>query len=157
MTDTPDRPEVEVVLAQMEVLQDLHWRRGCDEWLRHDLSFAQLRVVMALHRDGAQPMSRVAEALGVGLPSLSALTDRLEAHGLAVRARDGIDRRVVSVSLTDAGDRLAGDVSGVHRSRARTLLAQLAPDELDGLRVALSGIARVLTAPGDGQPLARSA
>ncbi len=136
--------EVSAVLAQVEILRDHHWQQGCDAWLEHDLSLAQLRVVIALQQLGAQPMSRLAESLGIGLPSLSTLADRLEVRGLIVRTRDGADRRVVTVTPTEAGVRLAADVTGMHRDRARGLLEQLTREELGGLRLGLGGLARVL-------------
>ncbi len=148
-------PAAEAVLAQVERLRDLQWRHGCDDWLHHDLSIPQLRVLLALHQVGATPMSRVAEALGVGPPPIRALIDRLESRGLVTRARGDQDRRVVAVSLTEAGDRLIGDIGGLHRASARALLRRLTPAELEGLRVGLAGISRVLglaSEPGAALP-----
>jgi len=136
--------DLTLILAQAETLTDVRWHRGCAAWLRHDLSLAQLRVMMTLHHRAAQPMSRLAESVGVGVSALSTLVDRLEQRQLVARSRDDIDRRVVTVSLTPAGDRLADEATGMQREQLRHLLERLTTAELGGLALGLSGLRRAL-------------
>jgi DNA-binding transcriptional ArsR family regulator len=58
-----------------------------------------LRCINALEH-GPLPPSRIALQLGLTSGSVTALIDRLEAKGLAARARDPDDRRGVLVSAT---------------------------------------------------------
>jgi len=67
------------------------------------VSTAQLWVLMKLRYLGDLSMSGLAEMLGLGLPNVTGLVDRLEEHGLVERRRDPDDRRVVHVTLTAAG------------------------------------------------------
>jgi len=64
-------------------------------------------------------------------PALSRMVDRLVERGLIERRRDPADRRGVRLSLTDAGRDIQRQIGGRHaRSVARTLTAELSPDEL---------------------------
>jgi DNA-binding MarR family transcriptional regulator len=75
-------------------------------------------------------MSRIAEWLGVGLPTASGTVDRLEKHGLVARQHRLDDRRVVECQLTDAGRRLIEEIAGVQRKMMRDTLGVLSVDEM---------------------------
>jgi len=75
-------------------------RQLCD----HDLTHAQWGVLMVL-RFGSNHCTTTAlcRELDADAGALSRLLDRLEAKGLVLRERSAEDRRVVQVSLTEAG------------------------------------------------------
>jgi DNA-binding MarR family transcriptional regulator len=64
-----------------------------------------LRILRDAGADGV-PLSVVAERSPVGDPDVTGLLDRLEARGLARRARDTADRRVVIARITAEAQRL---------------------------------------------------
>ncbi len=99
------------------------------------LSYTQYLVLIALWGDGALPVGRIGELLGLDSGTLSPLLKRLESRGLVTRSRSTADERVVTVHLTDAGlalrDEMAdiprcfGERLGVTRAEADALLAGL--------------------------------
>jgi DNA-binding MarR family transcriptional regulator len=75
-------------------------------------------------------MSRVAEWLGVALPTASGAVERVERHGLVARQHRLDDRRVVECGLTDEGRRLIDEMSGARLRMMRQVLDVLTDDEL---------------------------
>ena len=80
-------------------------RRGdyVSDLVRDGVSAAQMGVLMRLRYLGDLSITGLAEILGLGLPNVTGLVDRLEERGLVERRRDPDDRRVVHVHLTDLG------------------------------------------------------
>jgi DNA-binding MarR family transcriptional regulator len=77
----------------------------------HELSLTQLRM-MAILRDRTPTMADLAGFLGLERSSVSGLIDRAARRGLVQRTASRSDGRAVQVSLTPAGHRLAGQVTG---------------------------------------------
>jgi len=79
-----------------------------------------------------QPGIRVGDvpgALGLAQSTVSALIRQMAEHGLVERAGAPADRRVVLVSLTDAGARLLADWHEAHRLRINAALGALEADQ----------------------------
>lgn len=74
--------------------------------LGHDLTPPQLHCVLWLGLEGALSSRLIAERIGCGQPTVTGVVDRLEKIGLVARTRGTDDRRVVRVTLTDAGVKL---------------------------------------------------
>jgi trimethylamine---corrinoid protein Co-methyltransferase len=74
---------------------------------RYRLSPSQLGCVIALHDHGPMPLSQIAKQIMVDASTMTGLIDRLEKKGLVERSRNSFDRRVITVSLTEAGRNLA--------------------------------------------------
>lgn len=79
-------------------------------------------------RDGITPTA-LAAALGVALPTVSLLADRLVRAGLIRRDRDPDDRRRVLLRLTAAGERVRSGYSLLDPDRVRALLGVMTPAE----------------------------
>ncbi|HXE92054.1 MAG TPA: MarR family transcriptional regulator [Terriglobales bacterium] len=88
---------------------------------REGLSGAQYNVLRILRGAGKAGLacSEIAARMVTRDPDVTRLLDRLEKRGLAQRARDGRDRRVVTVRISAAGlrilKRLDGPVLEAHR------------------------------------------
>ena len=67
-----------------------------------DLSSAQYRMLFQL-ADGAEASTTLARKLEVSAPSVTAVVDGLVNRGLIVRTYSSLDRRKVSLELTDEG------------------------------------------------------
>ena len=100
------------------------------DWVAQELTFSQMRLLFLLSKNGPAPMSRIAEWLGVGLPTASGTVERVERHGLVERQHRLDDRRVVECMLTDSGQRLIDEVSGMRLEMMRQFLSVLNEDEL---------------------------
>jgi DNA-binding MarR family transcriptional regulator len=60
-------------------------------------------VLILLSTEGPLAHSDLAQALGVGLATVTGLVDRLVARGLIERVEDATDRRIRRAKLTAAG------------------------------------------------------
>ena len=67
-----------------------------------ELSSAQYRMLFQL-ADGAEASTMLARKLEVSAPSVTAVVDGLVNRGLIVRSHSELDRRRVSLELTDEG------------------------------------------------------
>lgn len=67
------------------------------------LDVRQTQAVSYLHSRGPMGQSELAEALVLNTSSVTALVDRLEAHGIAHRQPHPSDRRRSVIELTDKG------------------------------------------------------
>jgi trimethylamine---corrinoid protein Co-methyltransferase len=74
---------------------------------RHHLSSSQLGCVIALDDHGPMPLCQIAKEIMVDSSTVTGLIDRLEMKGLVERSRISLDRRIITVCLTEAGRNLA--------------------------------------------------
>ena len=102
-------------------------------WVAQELTFGQMRLLFLLSKHGPSPMSRVAEWLGVGMPTASGVVDRVERHGLVTRQHRQDDRRVVECALTDEGRALIEEIGGMQREMMRRTPGVLSDEELADL------------------------
>ena len=120
--------QIEAILDDLSGLWEMHGTE-VPGWVEQELTFGQMRLLFLLGKHGPSPMSRVAEWLGVGLPTASGIVERLERHGLAAREHRVDDRRVVDCQLTASGRRLIDEIYGMRLEMMRQFLAVLTPDE----------------------------
>lgn len=69
---------------------------------QHDLTTAQIAVVIRLEKDGSATISSLARAEGMRPPSMSAVIAPLEEMGYVTKASDPNDGRKALLSLTPA-------------------------------------------------------
>jgi DNA-binding MarR family transcriptional regulator len=101
-----------------------------------DLSAPQVHAILALGHDGALAMGDLARRLAVTEKTVTGLVDRLQRDGLAERARDDADRRVIHVALTRRGAALARQLDAeVLQSLTRLLGLLDAADRRDLFRI----------------------
>ena len=105
------------------------------ERLAVKLTPSQMTLLYALYetpKDGV-PMGRLAEALGVSAPAVTALSDRLQRDGYLAKATDAQDRRVVCLSLTESGRAAVDDMIATFEDLFRPLLAEMSQKDRLGL------------------------
>jgi MarR family transcriptional regulator, transcriptional regulator for hemolysin len=90
--------------------------------------------------------SQLAELMGVEGPTMARHLDRLEAAGLVERRRDGPDRRVSRIHLTEAGVARHDELVVVVERFDRRLRATFSPAEQQQLRSFLDRIDDALEA-----------
>jgi DNA-binding MarR family transcriptional regulator len=120
--------EIERLLDALDGLWEMHGPEVPD-WAEQELTFGQMRLLFLLGKHGPSPMSRIAEWLGVGLPTASGIVERVERHGLVARQHRVDDRRVVDCLLTDAGKRLIDQIYGMRLEMMRQFLGVLNEEE----------------------------
>jgi DNA-binding MarR family transcriptional regulator len=92
---------------------------------RDGVSAAQVSVLMKLRLYGDLSISGLASLMGLGLPNVTGIVDRLEERGLVERHRDPDDRRVVRVRLTESGCRIPDGMDGLQRDLLGRVLAAM--------------------------------
>jgi DNA-binding MarR family transcriptional regulator len=97
---------------------------------RQGISMAHLQTLWILQEHGPQPMTRLADLLGVAVPNATGIIDRMEQRGLVERLRDGADRRVVTVRQTPEGARAVEEIDGWRSDMLVELLDRLDTDQL---------------------------
>lgn len=71
----------------------------------------------------------IANTVRAPISTVSSALDRLERSGLVTRARTAEDRRMVTVTLTVRGKRLADRLRHAHILNCRAMLLRLSPEE----------------------------
>ena len=135
-----DDPNIDAVVHAVSSL----WERqdsDVPDWAAQELTFGQMRLLFLLSKHGPSPMSRIAEWLGVGLPTASGTVERVERHGLVERRHRVDDRRVVECQLTVAGRELLEEIAGMQRDVLRRTLGVLTGEELRELARLVSIVA----------------
>src|SRR3954454_19398913 len=138
MTDTL-RDEVLTELLEHQPAKGLRYMRKLPGGA---LSLVHLQVLMALEREGALPMRRLAETMDVSQASATGIVDRMEQRGLVERQRDDEDRRVVRVALTQLGRTTIAGFATERRERLAEILDELTDEELAAFAVGLRGMRR---------------
>ncbi len=144
-TDTATPAAVDAVLDAFAALTAAQRRlRGRDAQAPGGMSFAQLRVLMALEEDDGLPAGRLAERAGVTPATVTGMLDILEAQGVVTRERSAADRRRVIARLTPEGRRLRDGRRAEVRRVFEEALATLDPADLAAAPRVLLRLADVL-------------
>lgn len=122
-------------------------RRHARQMQEQGLSGRQVATLRYLLEAGPRTMGQLRDYLYIGDSSTSELIARMEQAGLVERTRSTGDNRIVLVSLTPAGHKLAQEtpLEGIPLLRER--LKSLPPERLAALRDALAQIADLLEIP----------
>jgi DNA-binding MarR family transcriptional regulator len=79
----------------------------------HELTAAQWYPLWKLKRDGPGTAQELARDMDIDAGAMTRLIDRLAAKGLVERLRSSTDRRVVTLTLTPAGEAVAAHIPQV--------------------------------------------
>lgn len=113
------------IIGALAPLLAHHRHRWAARCQAHGVSIVGFQVLALLEMHGGLPMSRLAEELDVALPNATGIVGRLVDRGIVQRTHDDSDRRLVLVTLTDAGQRIIGEMEAGRRERMSRLIAQL--------------------------------
>lgn len=137
MSDAARRADVLAQIAELEpqMLRSLGPAQARD-WVDVDLTMAQLKMMFVLScamgptSDPGLRVSAVARGLGVTLPTVTAVMDKLVERGLVRRDDDPLDRRQHVCRLTPDGQALIQRLMAGRRAFTHALMEQLDDDEL---------------------------
>jgi hypothetical protein len=135
-TTSPD-PLVEVLATRLRVLDLVAWQRIATWAEESELSFEDLRLLLALAvkvDDGPAAISELADLAGFSLDVAYPATHRL-------RGRGYLSEEGRQYSLSDQGQELVAMLDAVHREGIQAYVAQLDPDDIRRLDAAF-GIER---------------
>lgn len=94
-----------------------------------DITLDQYLVIRYLRMKGRSISSELADVFGVGKSSITAIMTRLSDKRLIERIPDVKDRRVIYLSLTEAGRKLAEMIDDRIRERLSTVMNQISREE----------------------------
>jgi len=118
----------------------------------HGLDFAGFDVLATLRRSGpphALTPTQLAKAMIVTPSAVAQRLTRLEEAGLLVRSHTKADRRVIIVTLTEAGQELVDATLPDHLVNEQRLLADLSPED----RLVLESLLRRFLVSQDDLPI----
>jgi DNA-binding MarR family transcriptional regulator len=87
-------------------------------------------LVLRRLTEGESKVSQLAGALGVSSSHITAVSEKLLAKGLIVRAGSKQDRRIVYLSLTEEGRKMAAELERVSEDYFEQKLRDLSDEEL---------------------------
>ena len=109
-----------------------------------DLKPAQLDVLMNLYRHPGMSQHDLARRLLVGRSNITMLLPQLESRGLLRREGDQKDKRVLRLTLTDAGTDLLMQALKVHMALIEKAMSQSTPEQCDMIGEQMRRITDVL-------------
>jgi DNA-binding MarR family transcriptional regulator len=115
------------------------------DWNRLNLTMPQLKVLLSLFVDGPLPCSSLAEVVGVSLPTMNGVLERLKERGLIVRRPDRQDRRRILNSLTARGHQLIDGLWTSGQDWLSELLDRMDSSDLETIEQALTIIVGALS------------
>jgi len=114
-------------------------------WEERGVTLPQLRVLFLLRADPGLTTNALARRLGLTMPTVSGLVDKLVRAGLVERGEHPADRRVIPLRLTNDGQSAVGEI----RQGNRAYLDRLAEHLGDDLAPITSSLERLVAAIED--------
>ncbi|WP_426050677.1 MarR family winged helix-turn-helix transcriptional regulator [Brevundimonas sp. SL161] len=110
------------------------------------LTLPQLVVLQSIRAQGEVSTSAISRDVSMSPPTVVAVLDRLEAHGMVIRYRSTTDRRIVHARLTDQGREALTTAPGLLRSEALHRWSTLPLDQKQALADAMELLSALMTA-----------
>jgi MarR family transcriptional regulator, organic hydroperoxide resistance regulator len=104
------------------------------------LSALQIQTLIFLDHNKEVTMSDIAKHFHIELPSATSLLNKLYSKKMVKRSADPKDRRIVKVSLTDAGKSMLSEAVNQRRKKLQKALAYLSKQEKTDLLNILSSL-----------------
>jgi DNA-binding MarR family transcriptional regulator len=109
-----------------------------------ELSFSQYLILQTLLGKEAMQMNELASTLGVSKANVTGLVDRMVRARMLERMRSDEDRRVVFVTLSQKGHRVAQRLQNAQRKDWKRIMDTLPTQNLDIFMDSLEQLARAL-------------
>lgn len=99
------------------------------EMTKNNLSITEFSVLEVLFNKGKQTIHQIGNSILISSGSMTYVIDRLEQKGLLIRSACPDDRRVIHVTLTDAGNSLMENIMPKHQEWVDNIFSYLNTDE----------------------------
>lgn len=139
-----ERAELIAAITAHESALQQALARGQSPLFDSGLTMQQLRVLLLLSADGPLAQGDLAQALDVGMATVTGLVDRLVRRGLVQRTPDPTDGRVRRAGLSAAGAELLDSIRTAGQDRRDQLLGKIDIDALRGLERGVSALRAAL-------------
>ncbi len=112
--------------------------------LKINLTSAQIKLLTCFSNKAELTMTELSNNLAVSMPTMTAMVDRLVNSKMVERERSNIDRRVVRVKLTDAGEKILKKLVRIRRKEMEKILMNLSEGEMESYLTSIEVVARLL-------------
>lgn len=149
----PEQLELRILRALRRIVQaiDVHSRKLAQQ---HDITSPQLVTLLCVAEEGPLTLSGIAERVHVSSGTVVGILHRLESKGLVRRDRDTQDRRLVYVTITALGRRLAETAPSPLQDTFAEALHRLPELEQIAIAMSLERVVDLMQARGlDAAPL----
>jgi len=151
VTDTADSGADAGEIANRDLVElSAHFAHAYLRWLdagtTGGLTYPRLRLLEALHCQGPEKMSSLAESLGMSARNMTALADSLETEGLLRRVAHPTDRRATLLELTGSGLAAADESLAPRLAEMGQLFDELSPTARARLRSTLDTLVAAMDA-----------
>ena len=113
--------------------------------LKINLTSAQIKLLTCFSDKDELTMTELSRNLSVSMPTMTAMVDRLVNSKMVERERGSIDRRVVKVRLTDAGEKILKKLTRIRRKEMEKVLMNLNKEEMKNYLTSIEVVAQLLT------------
>ena len=145
----PSDGETRMALAGQTARFAAAFLRWIDGRASNGLSYAQLRLLQALHCHGPAIMRDLGSELGASPRNMTAIVDALEQARLVVRRQHPTDRRATIIELSPEGAREAEGSLGARLEAMSAVFAGLSVAEREHFSAAVTKLMQAMQ--GDGQ------
>lgn len=115
----------------------------------HGTTVAQTYTLLAFPAEGTLTMHELSVAMNLAGSTMTRVVDKLVANGLAERAPDEEDRRIVRVSLTDGGRELRTQMDSIYRDMFARVADKVDPRDREAFLRALRQVVAALSEVAD--------
>ena len=112
-----------------QTLKEVVFRRALETAADHELTDVQYFCLRFLYLHREASIGAVAEGLGISDAASTKLVNRLVIKGLVDRREDPKDRRVLQLSLTEAGETLTRKVREKEDEQFATIIGRMSPED----------------------------
>ncbi|WP_160670280.1 MarR family transcriptional regulator [Clostridium sp. C8-1-8] len=99
------------------------------ELAQFNIGYGQFRFLMELYENGSLCQEKLAEMLYIDKGTTARAIKKLEEEGYVLRVRDGADKRMYKVSLTDKAKGIESDIKKVIKNWNEKLTSDLSDEE----------------------------
>lgn len=108
----------------------------------NNLTITEFSVLEVLYHKGKQTIQQIGHSILISSGSMTYVIDKLEQRGLLHRSACPDDRRVIHVTLTDAGKELMEKIMPKHHQLVDYMLGSLNNDEAETLVTLLKKVGK---------------
>lgn len=122
-----------ILNAQRKISEFIKNYELCDQLCaaQFNVTASQSATLLALPQDGNLTMNEISQAMELATSTMTRMIDQLVEKGLAQRATDPDDRRIVRVGLTLQGQQLRASLEKEYLEFYNLVMGEIREDELE--------------------------
>ncbi|OGF46752.1 MAG: hypothetical protein A2452_09365 [Candidatus Firestonebacteria bacterium RIFOXYC2_FULL_39_67] len=114
-----------------------------------NLTISEIKTLVLFKDQSTYNMSKIAEFVGMPLPTTTHVVDRMVKEGFLERSLDEKDRRVVNISITAKGKKSIEDSEKYHKESMKRVLETMEPEDREKLIKAMEIFIKVVEEIGE--------